>query len=111
MICTLQDAKNTFRSCFVIFVFLRNLEMYSCHCLLQNRTEARRVIQGSNPPRNCTCAFSKEGDQIFTNRLYTSDQTRPRFLSGDVEEEIRCVFCKQRDSFCFSPVLKSIPAY
>lgn len=57
--------------------------------LFMNRTEARRVIQGPNPPRNCACAFSKEGDQIFTNRNYTAEQNRARFLSGDVEEEIR----------------------
>lgn len=49
------------------------------------------MIQGPNPPRNCSCAFSKEGDQIFTNRNYTAEQNRARFLSGDVEEEIRCV--------------------
>lgn len=50
-------------------------------------------MQGSNPPQNCTQAFSKEGDQIFTNRNYTAEQSRSSFLSGDVEEEIRWV-CK-----------------
>ncbi|KAM9339091.1 structural maintenance of chromosomes protein 6 [Symphorus nematophorus] len=57
--------------------------------LIKNRTEARRVMQSRNPPQNCTQAFSKEGDQIFTNRSYTSEQTRANYLSGDVEEEIR----------------------
>uniref|UniRef100_A0A4W6DCL4 Structural maintenance of chromosomes protein 6 n=1 Tax=Lates calcarifer TaxID=8187 RepID=A0A4W6DCL4_LATCA len=57
--------------------------------LIKNRTEARRVMQGRNPPRNCTQAFSKEGDQIFNNRSYTAEQTRANYLSGDVEEEIR----------------------
>ncbi|KAK5852944.1 hypothetical protein PBY51_006775 [Eleginops maclovinus] len=56
--------------------------------LIKNQTEARRVIQGS-PPRNCTQAFSKDGDQIFNNRSYSSDQYRANYLSGDVEEEIR----------------------
>lgn len=59
---------------------------------LQNRTEARRVMQGKNPPQNCSQAFSKEGDQIFINRSYTAEQTRANYLSGDVEEEIRFVW-------------------
>ncbi|XP_029963674.1 structural maintenance of chromosomes protein 6 [Salarias fasciatus] len=59
--------------------------------LIKNRTEARRVMQGRNPPKNCNQAFSKDGDQIFTNRNYTADQTRANYLSGDVEEEIRHV--------------------
>uniref|UniRef100_A0A2I4D4M6 Structural maintenance of chromosomes protein 6 n=1 Tax=Austrofundulus limnaeus TaxID=52670 RepID=A0A2I4D4M6_AUSLI len=57
--------------------------------LIKNRTVARGVMQGRNPPANCTQAFSKDGDQIFTNRNYSADQTRANFLSGDVEEEIR----------------------
>lgn len=57
--------------------------------LIKNRTEARRVMQGRNPPPNCTQAFTQDGDQVFTNRTYTADQTRANYLSGDVEEEIR----------------------
>ncbi|XP_070781824.1 structural maintenance of chromosomes protein 6 isoform X2 [Enoplosus armatus] len=57
--------------------------------LIKNRTEARRVMQGKTPPPNCNQAFSKEGDQIFSNRSYTAEQTRANYLSGDVEEEIR----------------------
>lgn len=59
------------------------------------------MMQGRNPPRNCTQAFSKEGDQIFNNRSYTAEQTRANYLSGDVEEEIRCVsVCEVRlDTF------------
>ncbi|KAF7661396.1 hypothetical protein LDENG_00263060 [Lucifuga dentata] len=60
-----------------------------CILLIKNRTEARRVMQGKNPPKNCTQAFSKEGDQIFNNRNYAAEQTRANCLSGDVEEEIR----------------------
>uniref|UniRef100_A0A3B4A2C9 RecF/RecN/SMC N-terminal domain-containing protein n=1 Tax=Periophthalmus magnuspinnatus TaxID=409849 RepID=A0A3B4A2C9_9GOBI len=56
--------------------------------LIKNRTEARRVIQGRNPPQNCTQAFSKDGDQIFPNRSYAAEQQRANYLSGDVEEEI-----------------------
>lgn len=66
---------------------------------VQNRTEARRVMQGKNPPQNCIQAFSKEGDQIFTNRSYTAEQTRANYLTGDVEEEIRCLL----DSYYSTP--------
>ncbi|KAG7244154.1 hypothetical protein INR49_004227 [Caranx melampygus] len=64
----------------------RNIESI---LLIKNRTEARRVMQGKNPPQNCIQAFSKEGDQIFTNRVYTAELTRANYLTGDVEEEIR----------------------
>uniref|UniRef100_UPI0037E8A562 structural maintenance of chromosomes protein 6 n=1 Tax=Semicossyphus pulcher TaxID=241346 RepID=UPI0037E8A562 len=57
--------------------------------LIKNRTDARRVMLSKNPPQNCSQAFSKDGDQIFTNRIYTAEQTRANYLSGDVEEEIR----------------------
>ncbi|KAM3603130.1 uncharacterized protein V6R79_017017 [Siganus canaliculatus] len=57
--------------------------------LIKNRTEARRVMQGKQPPQNCIQAFSKEGDQVFSNRTYTAEQARANYLSGDVEEEIR----------------------
>ncbi|XP_040921027.1 structural maintenance of chromosomes protein 6 isoform X2 [Toxotes jaculatrix] len=57
--------------------------------LIKNRTEARRVMQGKNPPHNCILAFTREGDQIYNNRSYTAEQTRANHLSGDVEEEIR----------------------
>ncbi|XP_034555608.1 structural maintenance of chromosomes protein 6 [Notolabrus celidotus] len=60
-----------------------------CILLIKNRTEARKVMQGRNPPQNCTQAYSKDGDQIFNNRSYTAEQTRANYLSGDVEEEIR----------------------
>nr|XP_057912174.1 structural maintenance of chromosomes protein 6-like [Doryrhamphus excisus]XP_057912175.1 structural maintenance of chromosomes protein 6-like [Doryrhamphus excisus]XP_057912176.1 structural maintenance of chromosomes protein 6-like [Doryrhamphus excisus] len=57
--------------------------------LIKNRTEARQVMQSRHPPPNCHQAFSKDGDQIFTDRSYTAEQTRANYLSGDVEEEIR----------------------
>ncbi|CAL8318125.1 unnamed protein product [Merluccius merluccius] len=57
--------------------------------LIKNRAEAREVMQGGNPPRNCMHAFSADGDQIFVNRVWTADQCRANFLFGDVEEEIR----------------------
>lgn len=48
-------------------------------------------MQGENPPQNCSVAFSKDGDQIFTNRSYAPEQTRANILSKDVEEGIRSV--------------------
>lgn len=56
--------------------------------LIKNRSEAQRVMQGNNPPKNCTQAFTKDGDQIFTDRSYAADVRRANYLSGDVEEEI-----------------------
>ncbi|KAM6954066.1 structural maintenance of chromosomes protein 6 [Aplochiton taeniatus] len=56
--------------------------------LIKNRSEAQRVMQGNNPPKNCTQAFTKDGDQIFTDRSYSVDSRRANYLSGDVEEEI-----------------------
>uniref|UniRef100_A0A8C4F8N7 Structural maintenance of chromosomes protein 6 n=1 Tax=Dicentrarchus labrax TaxID=13489 RepID=A0A8C4F8N7_DICLA len=57
--------------------------------ILLIKVNARRVMQNKNPPQNCNQAFSKDGDQIFSNRSYTAEQTRANYLSGDVEEEIR----------------------
>ncbi|XP_077474475.1 structural maintenance of chromosomes protein 6 [Stigmatopora argus] len=56
--------------------------------LIKNRAEACRVLMSGRPPPKCNLAFSVEGDMIFTNRSYASDQTRPRFLAADVENEI-----------------------
>ncbi|CAL8315923.1 unnamed protein product [Lota lota] len=55
--------------------------------LIKNQSDARGVM--AKPPRNCTQAFSAEGDQIFENRSWSAEQTRANFLFGDVEEEIR----------------------
>ncbi|KAK7922465.1 hypothetical protein WMY93_009367 [Mugilogobius chulae] len=55
--------------------------------LIKNRTEARAVMQGRNPPQNCTQAFSKDGDQIFPNRNYSADQSRANYLHLQKELE------------------------
>ncbi|KAG9273575.1 structural maintenance of chromosomes protein 6-like [Astyanax mexicanus] len=57
--------------------------------LIKNSKDARRVMQGGNPPRNCKEAFTREGDQVYSNRYYSSDQQRAHYLSRDVEQEIR----------------------
>uniref|UniRef100_A0A674AD51 Structural maintenance of chromosomes protein 6 n=1 Tax=Salmo trutta TaxID=8032 RepID=A0A674AD51_SALTR len=56
--------------------------------LIKSPAEARRVMQGRQPPRNCYQAFTKEGDQCYNNRYYSNDQRRCDYLSRDVEEEI-----------------------
>ncbi|XP_051552913.1 structural maintenance of chromosomes protein 6-like [Myxocyprinus asiaticus] len=57
--------------------------------LIKNSKDARRVMQGGHPPHNCREAFTREGDQVFYNRYYSSEQHRALYLSKDVEEEIR----------------------
>lgn len=46
-------------------------------------------MQCGDRPRNCREAFTREGDQVFYNRYYSSEQNRAQYLSRDVEEEIR----------------------
>uniref|UniRef100_A0A8C1PF28 Structural maintenance of chromosomes protein 6 n=1 Tax=Cyprinus carpio TaxID=7962 RepID=A0A8C1PF28_CYPCA len=65
--------------------------------LIKNAKDARRVMQSEARPRNCREAFTREGDQVYYNRYYSSEQNRALYLSGDVEEEIRfenmkCIF-------------------
>ncbi|KAG7461051.1 hypothetical protein MATL_G00205940 [Megalops atlanticus] len=57
--------------------------------LIKNNQDARRVMQRGQPPRNCREAFTRDGDQVFTNRYYSSDHHRAQFLGRDVEEQIR----------------------
>ncbi|MEE6476873.1 hypothetical protein FKM82_011251 [Ascaphus truei] len=56
--------------------------------LIKNNGEARKVMQQSVPPKNCRVAFTGKGDQVFTDRYYSSDNDRAKYLSGDVEVEI-----------------------
>uniref|UniRef100_A0A8C0GA34 Structural maintenance of chromosomes protein 6 n=1 Tax=Chelonoidis abingdonii TaxID=106734 RepID=A0A8C0GA34_CHEAB len=57
--------------------------------LIKSNPKAREVMQSKRPPKNCREAFTAEGDQVFERRYYSSDNTRPKFLSKDVEAEIR----------------------
>ncbi|XP_076841979.1 structural maintenance of chromosomes protein 6 [Brachyhypopomus gauderio] len=57
--------------------------------LIKNNKDARRVMQRGCPPRNCREAFTREGDQVYANRYYSSEQQRALYLSHDVEKEIR----------------------
>uniref|UniRef100_A0A674I926 Structural maintenance of chromosomes protein 6 n=1 Tax=Terrapene triunguis TaxID=2587831 RepID=A0A674I926_9SAUR len=56
--------------------------------LIKSNPKAREVMQRNRPPKNCREAFTAEGDQVFERRYYSSDNTRPKFLSKDVEAEI-----------------------
>ncbi|XP_077167241.1 structural maintenance of chromosomes protein 6 [Paroedura picta] len=56
--------------------------------LIKNNVEARRVMVLQNPPKNCREAFTSDGDQVFSNRYYSSDNTVARFLNRDVEADI-----------------------
>uniref|UniRef100_A0A7M4EE17 Structural maintenance of chromosomes protein 6 n=1 Tax=Crocodylus porosus TaxID=8502 RepID=A0A7M4EE17_CROPO len=56
--------------------------------LIKSSCVARKVMQCNGPPKNCREAFTAEGDQVFERRYYSSDITRPRFLSKDVDVEI-----------------------
>ncbi|XP_025900658.1 structural maintenance of chromosomes protein 6 isoform X2 [Nothoprocta perdicaria] len=56
--------------------------------LIKSSCIARKVMQSSEPPKNCREAFTAEGDQVFDRRYYSSDYLRPKYLSKDVEAEI-----------------------
>ncbi|NXT12484.1 SMC6 protein, partial [Prunella fulvescens] len=61
--------------------------------LIKSSRRAREVMQCNRPPRNCKEAFTAEGDQVFERRYYSSNYVRPKFLSQDVEAEIRLASC------------------
>lgn len=63
------------------------------HFVFQDSHRAREVMQCNRPPKNCREAFTAEGDQVFERRYYSSNFTRPKFLSHDVEAEIRLASC------------------
>uniref|UniRef100_A0A8C1T6F8 Structural maintenance of chromosomes protein 6 n=1 Tax=Cyprinus carpio TaxID=7962 RepID=A0A8C1T6F8_CYPCA len=51
---------------------------------------ARKVMQGSRPPKNCREAFTADGDQVFSHRYYTPEhEVLVKYLGGDPEAEIR----------------------
>ncbi|KAM6917310.1 structural maintenance of chromosomes protein 6 [Lycodopsis pacificus] len=56
--------------------------------IIKEKDKARRVMQQSRPPKNCREAFTAEGDQVFSNRYYTSDFSMAKYLGGDLETEI-----------------------
>uniref|UniRef100_A0A8D0F284 Structural maintenance of chromosomes protein 6 n=1 Tax=Strix occidentalis caurina TaxID=311401 RepID=A0A8D0F284_STROC len=69
--------------------------------LIKSSCKAREVMQLNRPPQNCREAFTAEGDQVFERRYYSSNYLRPKFLSKDIEAEIRLasLICKCRSPF------------
>ncbi|XP_069742475.1 structural maintenance of chromosomes protein 6-like isoform X2 [Narcine bancroftii] len=65
---------------------MRNIERV---LLISSNSRAREVMQQQKAPLNCKEAFTAAGDQVFTNRYYSSEMDRARYLGGDVEAEIR----------------------
>ncbi|KAF4101920.1 structural maintenance of chromosomes protein 6 [Onychostoma macrolepis] len=60
--------------------------------IIKEKARARKVMQGSRPPKNCREAFTADGDQVFTNRYYTPEhELLAQYLGGDPEAEIRLV--------------------
>lgn len=62
-------------------------------------------MQSQKPPKNCREAFTADGDQVFAGRYYSSENTRPKFLSRDVDSEIRLALfshCSPLDSVFFN---------
>ncbi len=65
---------------------------YIVFVIKQEKAHARKVMQGSRPPKNCREAFTADGDQVFTNRYYTPEhEVLAQYLGGDPEAEIRQV--------------------
>ncbi|EHB02379.1 Structural maintenance of chromosomes protein 6 [Heterocephalus glaber] len=64
---------------------MRNIETV---LLIKANAVARAVMQSQQPPKNCREAFTADGDQVFAGRYYSSENTRPKFLSRDVDSEI-----------------------
>uniref|UniRef100_A0A8C1S1A7 Structural maintenance of chromosomes protein 6 n=1 Tax=Cyprinus carpio TaxID=7962 RepID=A0A8C1S1A7_CYPCA len=60
--------------------------------IIKESARARKVMQGSRPPKNCREAFTADGDQVYTNRYYTTEhEVLAQYLGGDPEAEIRLV--------------------
>ncbi|XP_016089316.1 structural maintenance of chromosomes protein 6-like [Sinocyclocheilus grahami] len=58
--------------------------------IIKENARARKVMQGSRPPKNCREAFTADGDQVYTNRYYTTErEVLAQYLGGDPEAEIR----------------------
>ncbi|XP_057199354.1 structural maintenance of chromosomes protein 6 isoform X2 [Triplophysa rosa] len=70
------------------------IDMRSIECILivKEKARARKVMQGSGPPRNCREAFTADGDQVYSHRYYTPEnEVLVKYLGGDPEAEIRAV--------------------
>ncbi|XDV42761.1 hypothetical protein PO909_011373 [Leuciscus waleckii] len=76
----------------VIINCLIDMRSIECILIIKDHARARKVMQGSTPPRNCREAFTAGGDHVYYNRSYTPDkEVLVKYLGGDPEAEIRLV--------------------
>ncbi|KAA0710832.1 Structural maintenance of chromosomes protein 6 [Triplophysa tibetana] len=63
------------------------IDMRSIECILiiKEKACARKVMQGSRPPKNCREAFTADGDQVYSHRYYTPEN---EVLVKAVESEV-----------------------
>ncbi|XP_002122639.2 structural maintenance of chromosomes protein 6 [Ciona intestinalis] len=57
--------------------------------VIPENKDALSTIQHYAPPKNCTKAYTKLGDEVFVDRWYSNRDSTSRFLRADVEEEVR----------------------
>uniref|UniRef100_A0A8C4Q4U3 Si:dkey-119f1.1 n=1 Tax=Eptatretus burgeri TaxID=7764 RepID=A0A8C4Q4U3_EPTBU len=67
-----------------ILIDMRSIETV---LLIKDNRMARQVMI-PRPPRNCTVAYTAMGDQVFSDRYYSGEMERARFLSSNVEEQM-----------------------
>ncbi|XP_056111975.1 structural maintenance of chromosomes protein 6 isoform X2 [Rhinichthys klamathensis goyatoka] len=76
----------------VIINCLIDMRGIECILVIKDHARARKVMQGSTPPRNCREAFTAGGDHVYYNRSYTpNNEVLVKYLGGDPEAEIRLV--------------------
>ncbi|KAJ8399397.1 hypothetical protein AAFF_G00411090 [Aldrovandia affinis] len=56
--------------------------------VIKDNNRARQVMQQGRPPRNCREAFTGDGDHVYPNRYYSTENSRSKYLGGDLETEI-----------------------
>ncbi|KAI1895737.1 hypothetical protein AGOR_G00109520 [Albula goreensis] len=59
--------------------------------VIKDNNRARQVMQQGRPPRNCREAFTGDGDHVYPNRYYSTENNRSKYLGGDLETEIRLI--------------------
>ncbi|XP_078678756.1 structural maintenance of chromosomes protein 6-like [Branchiostoma floridae x Branchiostoma belcheri] len=73
----------------VVSNFLIDQRKIECVLMIKDNREARQVMQVQRPPRNCNEAFTAMGDQVYTNRYYSSNTDKSSFLRVSIEEEVQ----------------------
>ncbi|XP_035666452.1 structural maintenance of chromosomes protein 6-like isoform X3 [Branchiostoma floridae] len=73
----------------VVSNFLIDQRKIECVLMIKDNKEARQVMQLQRPPRNCNEAFTAMGDQVYTNRYYSSNTDKSSYLRVSIEEEVQ----------------------